>query len=268
MQAQQAAQERTISDLRSQITHLLSRQQELPPEEGETSQPRTSALFERVPLGIFKTMCNFSGERNKYPTWRKIVMTAMENIRGRCLASTIVDATLITGLNDRKGELLYAVNPKTLPDAYDRLQTIIYDKERMKFVSQYNRAEVKAFHISVFQTDNWGHKTELPKNDLRPTFLSTFRDLKEKEVEPMDVDAASTKVGKAVAQSFLQGQFAKRKLSNNSRLPTTSQQRMKTQRINTLKANTEVEPQTEESSSEQDDTFEEDSESISSIFLG
>lgn len=37
--------------------------------------------------------------------------------------------TFITGLNNRKGEILYASNPKSLPEAYARLQTIINDQE-------------------------------------------------------------------------------------------------------------------------------------------
>lgn len=46
--------------------------------------------------------------------------------------------TFITGLNNKKGEMLYAANPSTLPEAYARLQTIINDQERIGFASRYN----------------------------------------------------------------------------------------------------------------------------------
>lgn len=53
-------------------------------------------------------------------------------------ANTKALRTFITGLSHRKGELLYAANPKTLPEAYARLQMFINDQERINFANIYN----------------------------------------------------------------------------------------------------------------------------------
>lgn len=46
--------------------------------------------------------------------------------------------TFVTGLSNRKGQLLYASKPKSLPEAYAMLQTIIHDQQRINFSNQYN----------------------------------------------------------------------------------------------------------------------------------
>lgn len=49
--------------------------------------------------------------------------------------------TFITGINDKKGELLYTSNPTSLAEAYAKLQTIINDQQRMQFATQFNKKE-------------------------------------------------------------------------------------------------------------------------------
>lgn len=59
--------------------------------------------------------------------------TLIENMREKALR------TIITGLSNCMGDGLYSANPKTLAEAYARLQTILSDRERMTFATQYNR---------------------------------------------------------------------------------------------------------------------------------
>lgn len=44
-----------------------------------------------------------------------------------------------TGLAGGLGQILYASNPDTMPDAYAKIQTIINDQERLKFANRFNQ---------------------------------------------------------------------------------------------------------------------------------
>lgn len=47
--------------------------------------------------------------------------------------------TFITGLRGNLAHVLYAANPTTMPEAYARVQTILNDRERIRFANQHNQ---------------------------------------------------------------------------------------------------------------------------------
>lgn len=89
------------------------------------------------------TMDEFFNQINEKlnPIVNKVNMTYSEKDTAKALIEAANEKalrTFITGLNHRRGEILYASNPKSLPEAYARLQTIIYDQERIRFSNQFN----------------------------------------------------------------------------------------------------------------------------------
>lgn len=91
--------------------------------------------------------------------------TLIENMQQKALR------TFITGLNDGVGNVLYSSNPKTLAEAYARLQTILSDRERISFATQYNRNEARSNYIQGNRNDGnhnnsltVDRKTFSPKN--------------------------------------------------------------------------------------------------------
>lgn len=71
----------------------------------------------------------------------KINMTYKERVTANAFIESVNSKalrTFITGLNNKKGELLYAANPSSLPEAYARLQTIMNDQHRINFVYRFN----------------------------------------------------------------------------------------------------------------------------------
>lgn len=136
--------------------------------------------------------------------------TLIENMREKALR------TFITGLSNRMGNVLYSSNPKSLAEAYARLQTILSDRERMTFATQYNRNEVVSNNNHNNQTDR---KFPSTKNRMQnqPAFVANqerfefqrnpnFAPKKEQPFankpntvgvtknEPMDIDGASMNV--------------------------------------------------------------------------
>lgn len=91
--------------------------------------------------------------------------TLIENMREKALR------TFITGLSNRMGNVLYSSNPKSLAEAYARLQTILSDRERMTFATQYNRNEVVSNNNHNNQTDR---KFPSTKNRMQnqPAFVA------------------------------------------------------------------------------------------------
>lgn len=138
--------------------------------------------------------------------------------------------TFITGLNNRRGEILYASNPKTLPEAYARLQTIINDQERMRFASRYN-----------------GSRNYEPIQHKNPHFR--FREKEQiepkNEEEPMEIDQNSTRVNLDMknyrnqpgTSNQNQPNTFKRNFSRQGITMNTSDQRIKQQRLNKLEEN-------------------------------
>lgn len=164
--------------------------------------------------------------------------------------------TFITGLNNRKGEMLYAANPSTLPEAYARLQTIVNDQERISFASRYNSKSamkssqnmrnpqfkpvqqqgrfIENHQASVTANlpsnnkfggqQNWREKIEVAPNNVQSS----------SHVEHMEVDKTSTAVN--VERNQSNRQFiapVKRDFSkNNTR--ASFPQREKVQRLNNV----------------------------------
>lgn len=151
--------------------------------------------------------------------------------------------TFITGLNNRRGEILYASNPSSLPEAYARLQTITNDQERMHFANQYNRNQPQLTtknpqfkYRQLPQTNNYQKRTE-----------------RETVFEPMEVDKLSTRVNVDRHQSGRNhfpnpsnrnNEFGQRNVTNTTPFrreisrqgvtPTTSDQKFEQQRFNNL----------------------------------
>lgn len=191
--------------------------------------------------------------------------------------------TFITGLNDRKGETLYAANPASLPEAYARLQTIINDRERMSFANRYNvKTEEKMRNPQFKQQNryvekhqdsskpngyqNWREKFEIPKSNLVRS---------SNHAELMEIDKTSTAVNVERNQSNrnFQAPF-KRDFSKNNTNASFAQQK-KVQRINNVEdeadyARTIVydEQVDEDFDHEYDGQSNEISDETSSIFLG
>lgn len=91
----------------------------------------------------------------------------IDNMREKALR------TFITGLSNNVGHVLYSSNPKTLADAYARLQTILSDRDRMSFATQYNRNEASGSNYNhrnrseLNQSHQVDHKLPLTKNRMQ-----------------------------------------------------------------------------------------------------
>lgn len=196
----------------------------------------------------------------------KINMTYSDKDTAKVFIETINEKalrTFITGLNNRKGEILYASNPKTLPEAYARLQTISNDQERMKFAARYNA------------NSNIRNETFLMKN---PRFrLKEYGEEKaeKKEHEPMEIDQASTKVhfdpkpNQLGASNRYQATPFKRNLSHQTSAPNQTEQRFKQQRLNKMEEKYEKTIMEENENEDVESCLSETmTSSSSSIFLG
>lgn len=190
--------------------------------------------------------------------------------------------TFITGLNNKRGEILYASNPSTLPEAYARLQTIVNDQERISFASRYNfKAEGMRnpqFRPTQqqnrnFATENWSNK---PSNQQNWREKTEFSQNNEKpSAEAMEVDRTSTAVNVEKNQSSRK--FAnpfKRDFSKSNSRPSFDQMK-KVQRLNNVEdeaAFTRTILHDEHAELDFDDEFADQSndypDETSSIFLG
>lgn len=120
----------------------------------------------------------------------KINMTQKDKTTSRAFITHANDKalrTFITGLNHKRGELLYASNPKSLPEAYARLQTIISDQERIHFANRYRYAEKDRT------------RTTNPQFKLQSTQQTwpTYQNMQPKPIdgsEPMEIDKSSINV--------------------------------------------------------------------------
>lgn len=120
----------------------------------------------------------------------KINMTHKERDTSRAFIDNANEKalrTFITGLNHKRGELLYASNPKSLPEAYARLQTITSDQERVHYANRYhykererNQTPNPQFKFREFQPIRPIRRNDQPKPN--------FQD------EPMEIDKSSMNV--------------------------------------------------------------------------
>lgn len=177
--------------------------------------------------------------------------------------------TFITGLNHKKGELLYASHPTSLPEAYARLQTIMNDQERINFANRYNHQEKEAPHM---RNPQFKYKESQPRNWYNQKDQHDVK-LNDK-VEPMEVDKSSTNVnidGKTnPSNRRFNATFMKREYPKNFASQPSTEQNKKQQRVFNIEeekiyAKTIVEDVPTENFS--DEEFNESS-SAASIFLG
>lgn len=165
----------------------------------------------------------------------KINMTYSNETTARAFIETINEKalrTFITGLNHRRGEILYASNPKSLPEAYARLQTITNDQERMRFAARYNGNTQQ--DQGIIKNPRFRFRDQ-PKRSSEPI----------SEGEPMEIDGESTKVNVEMktnknvptqlnTTNRNQSHFLKRNLSQQGIHHNSSDQRFKQQRINKM----------------------------------
>lgn len=107
--------------------------------------------------------------------------------------------TFITGLNNKKGELLYASNPSSLPEAYARLQTIINDQERINFANRYNQGEKNNVQSSFQSKNQPSFQSKNPqfryKTTEQPNLMAKQNDQQPLNApEPMEIDKSSINV--------------------------------------------------------------------------
>lgn len=208
---------------------------------------------------------------NKINMTYKEKHTAMAFIEG---ANEKALRTFITGLNNRRGEILYASNPSSLPEAYARLQTIINDQARITFANRFNQRDNEKEKGYEMRNPQFKFKETLQRSSQsnqnvrsNPKFTAP---------EPMEIDKSSIHVNVGGNSNKSKGQFnptIKRDFTKNSQ--GSNQPHFKYQRINKMEndtnyAKTIVEDNQPEEIS--DDDFEENSSTVSysksSIFLG
>lgn len=157
---------------------------------------------------------------------RAIAKAFIENANTKALR------TFITGLSNRKGELLYASNPQSLPEAYARLQTIMTDQERISFANRYINKEKE-------KETNPMRNPQFRYNDQ--TNYESHRNQRSQpnKSEPMDVDKSSTHVnigqGQAKSNQFNPVYKRSHQSSNQNReFQSSLDHKKKFQRVNNI----------------------------------
>lgn len=156
--------------------------------------------------------------------------------------------TFITGLSNRKGEVLYASKPQSLPEAYGMLQTIINDQERINYANRFNKNEewqkMKHPQFRPVQQQKWRENStensqgienwRVKSNEKAGNFPNNQSN--RQQTEAMEVDQTSTAVNVERKSNRSNQQFIapfKRGFSrNNSQV--FSDQKKKFQRINNV----------------------------------
>lgn len=96
--------------------------------------------------------------------------------------------TFVTGLNFRRGELLYSSKPSLLDEAYENLLIIINDQERIKFVKRYSATKTEPSKQIQFQPN----QTSRPFNPSMS--IPRGQPIVQEQIEPMDIDKSSVHV--------------------------------------------------------------------------
>lgn len=162
--------------------------------------------------------------------------------------------TFTTGLNNRKGELLYASNPASLPEAYARLQTILNDQERINFANRYNQREKEKESFQMKNPQFRYREVQQPKQNDQP-FKNRFQyrepvqqpNWVKQDDQPMDVDKSSinvnveknfnpsnSKFNQSNQNNMRFNPAFKRNFSTNNQSRSASEQKPKQLRINNL----------------------------------
>lgn len=176
--------------------------------------------------------------------------------------------TFITGLNSRRGEILYASNPTSLPEAYAKLQTIIHDHERIRFANRYNHTDQNKRNFESYPAKNPQFRFKEPEKASVQI-----------ETTPMEVDRTSTQVHLEQPKSQNafnpMNSYFKRNLSHQNSNQQNSNQRIKQQRINNMdtlpsgaRSIIQDHPTTDETDDAASATSENTVSTKSNIFLG
>lgn len=176
--------------------------------------------------------------------------------------------TFVTGLRGSLGQILYASNPSTLPDAYAKIQTIVNDQERIKFANQFNhtpnmkseptRINPNFVSKQVKQFPNQQQSNFKPiQSQARPNFNQFSKPI------PMEIDRSSMNVNVGTADkrphsAQVSNQFNPRKLQRINQIQVIENQQKEMYEATVPEA---FENETDES--ENDEAGE-----TSSVFLG
>lgn len=160
----------------------------------------------------------------------KINMTYKEKNIARAMVANAAEKalrTFVTGLRGNLGQILYASNPTTLPEAYAKIQTIANDQERIRFANQFNQPSSNKSDGSRI---NPAFKPKIVK-PFQQQFNRPFNAVQRQfdKPEPMDIDKSSMEVN----------------IGKNDKRPRSGQysnsfnNQMKVRRINMINGSTE-----------------------------
>lgn len=219
----------------------------------------------------------------------KINMTYKENQTAKAFideANEKALRTFITGLSNRKGEVLYASKPKSLPEAYAMLQTITNDQERISYANRFNKGEelqkMRHPHFRPVQQQGWrenpienqrGFENWREKSNEKSDNLLN-KPSNQQQAEAMEVDRTSTAVNIERKSNRSNQQFNapfKRDFSRNN-AQVFSDHKKKLQRINNVQDDAHTTRENDHNEVESDDEFgaspKYSSDESESIFLG
>lgn len=135
----------------------------------------------------------------------KINMTYKENQTAKAFVDQANEKalrTFITGLNNRKGEVLYASKPQSLPEAYAMLQTIINDQERISYANRFNKGEDRqALRNPQFKPIQHQNRQTENLSINKPSNYQNYRENQQNIAEAMEIDRSSTAVNVVKNQS-------------------------------------------------------------------
>lgn len=120
----------------------------------------------------------------------KINMTHKEKEAVKAMTQDANDKalrTFITGLRGNLVHVLYAANPTTLPEAYARVQTILNDRERIRFANQHHQG-VNVKYEMAKSNPNFRPKSRPQQLTSAKTYEQTNKS------EPMEIDKSSMNV--------------------------------------------------------------------------
>lgn len=184
----------------------------------------------------------------------KINMTHKEKEAVKAMTQDASDKalrTFITGLRGNLAHVLYATNPTTMPEAYAKVQTILNDRERIRFANQH--------HQGVNVKNDMGKSNQNFRPKSKQHQYAKPNEQLEKPV-PMEIDRSSMNVN--IGQ---QKQQSSTNTNMNRRMQTSGHYSggKRFQQINQVGDNVNDDNSVYASEEEKDDSEEE----TSSVFL-
>lgn len=182
----------------------------------------------------------------------KINMTYKEKSTAKAFIQAATDKalrTFVTGLNGRKGELLYAAHPTSLQEAYARLQTIASDQERVNFARQYNYKGENSRNPQIRTIQQPNRINENSSSNVKPNNQQNWREKSfispinhqssnRETAEAMEVDKSSMNVNVERNRSNHFEVPLKKEFSKNNTQTSFNQQK-KIQRLNNVEGDDE-----------------------------